>query len=272
MTLFLKNLNKDILTKCSQSTTPHPRKIPGNEIKLLGNKYHTDDWTNLSPNIIAKIGSNLHLEHHHPLSFVRQRIVDYFYKSYYNRIGNPLFSVFDNLSPVVTTVQNFDSLLVPPNHISRQKSDCYYVNQDTMLRAHTTAHQVELISMGLDNFLMVGDVYRRDEIDATHYPVFHQLDGVRLCTRQEVFQNTQNSNELHIFEPRGNESPEKQACHSLEAVKIMEHDLKTALSGLAKSLFGPGEFDKKFLKSFKIFRGVLQTPSTFGNIFCRRNN
>ena len=33
----------------------------------------------------------------------------------------------------------------------------------------------ELISMGLDNFLVVGDVYRRDAIDASHYPAFHQV-------------------------------------------------------------------------------------------------
>lgn len=40
--------------------------------------------------------------------------------------------------------------------------------------------------MGFDNFLVIGDVYRRDEIDASHYPVFHQLEGVRLCTTKEV--------------------------------------------------------------------------------------
>merc|ERR1712025_498037 len=49
-----------------------------------------------------------------------------------------------------------------------------------MLRAHTSAHQSDLIKMGLDNFLVVGDVYRRDTIDATHYPVFHQMEGVRI--------------------------------------------------------------------------------------------
>ena len=40
--------------------------------------------------------------------------------------------------------------------------------------------------MGLDNFLVVGDVYRRDEIDATHYPVFHQVEGVRLVNENEI--------------------------------------------------------------------------------------
>ena len=55
-----------------------------------------------------------------------------------------------------------------------------------MLRAHTSAHQRELVRSGLDRFLLAGDVYRRDEIDATHYPVFHQMEGVRLFTNHEV--------------------------------------------------------------------------------------
>ncbi len=93
---------------------------------------------------------------------------------------SPLFSVHDRLSPLVTVEQNYDSLLVPVDHPSRRKSDAYYVNSDYMLRAHTSAHQVELIRMGLDNFLVVGDVYRRDEINSSHYPAFHQLEGVRL--------------------------------------------------------------------------------------------
>ena len=48
------------------------------------------------------------------------------------------------------------------------------------------AHQRELVRSGLDRFLLAGDVYRRDEIDATHYPVFHQMEGVRLFTNHEV--------------------------------------------------------------------------------------
>jgi len=40
--------------------------------------------------------------------------------------------------------------------------------------------------MGFNTFLVVGDVYRRDEIDASHYPAFHQMEGVRLFTETEV--------------------------------------------------------------------------------------
>lgn len=148
-------------------------------IELNNNKYESDDYTNLTPKILSYVGRNVHLQKNHPLSIVRQRITNYFYGEYTSPKGTPLFSVHDRLSPIVTTRQNFDSLLIPENHPSRAKSDCYYVNREYLLRAHCTAHQVELLRSGLDNFLVIGDVYRRDEIDSTHFPVFHQVRASR---------------------------------------------------------------------------------------------
>ena len=55
-----------------------------------------------------------------------------------------------------------------------------------MLRAHMTCHDSDMIKSGLDAFLTTGDVYRRDTIDRTHYPVFHQMDGVRLFSPWEL--------------------------------------------------------------------------------------
>ncbi|CAG9570763.1 unnamed protein product [Danaus chrysippus] len=207
--------------------------------------YPTDDYTNVTPKIISYLNRNLHLKKDNPLSLVRQRIVNYFYKSFTNR-GNPSFSVYDNLPPVVTTKQNFDDLLIPEDHPSRTKSDCYYVNRSVLLRAHMTAHQTELLRSGLDNFLMIGDVYRRDEIDSTHFPVFHQVDAVRSQLREQLFENHP---DLNIFEPiydpnnpnaftNSISDPAKQSCHTLEASKMMETQLKNHLIGLVKVLFG----------------------------------
>lgn len=154
---------------------------------ILNIRYTQDDYTNVTPKILSYVGENLHTKKHHPLSLVRQRIVNYFYNYFPNNRGNPLFSVFDNISPVVSVKQNFDSLLIPEDHVSRSKSDCYYINREYLLRAHTTCHQSELIKSGLDNFVVVGDVYRRDEIDRTHYPIFHQVDAVRLKSRNQLF-------------------------------------------------------------------------------------
>ncbi len=155
-------------------------------LNILGEMYMIDKCTNVSPRVLNKIGKNLHCQKFHPLNLIQLRIKNYFYKNFLNRYGNPMFAVFDNMCPVVTLHQNFDSLLVPKDHISRSPSDSYYVNSSHLLRAHTSAHQEELIKMGFDTFLVAGDVYRRDEIDATHYPVFHQMEGVRLFSEHQV--------------------------------------------------------------------------------------
>ena len=173
---------KQFIVRCSSTSPVHKAKT----VAVLGENYFADSWTNVTPRIISKLGQKLHNQKYHPLNHIRQRIQNYFYASFVNRRGNPLFAVFDNMNPVVSVHQNFDSLLVPEDHISRSKSDTYYINQNQLLRAHTSAHQEELIRMGFDNFLCVGDVYRRDAIDATHYPVFHQMEGVRLFTETEV--------------------------------------------------------------------------------------
>ena len=155
-------------------------------IKINDCAYAADEWTNVTPKIQAMIGKNLHNQKYHPVNHIKRRIENFFYKRFINRVGNPLYTVVDNLSPVVTTYQNFDSLLVPADHVSRSVSDSYYINRTHLLRAHTSAHQEELMKSGLDKFLVVGDVYRRDTIDRSHYPVFHQMEGVCLFTRDEV--------------------------------------------------------------------------------------
>ncbi|GFS65034.1 phenylalanine--tRNA ligase, mitochondrial [Trichonephila inaurata madagascariensis] len=206
-------------------------------ISICGKKYIRDEYTNVTPHILSFLSRNLHCIKNHPLHLVKQRIIRYMYGSFLNRYGNPLFSVYDDLPNIVTTEQNFDSLLVSKSHPSRNKSDSYYINSDVLLRTHTSAHQKELVKSGLDHFLVIGDVYRRDEIDAKHYPVFHQCEAVRLLSPHELFSQIPSGEDLKAFEKDVRNS-EKQACHTLDAVKLMEKDLKDCLIGLVKRLFG----------------------------------
>nr|XP_057915936.1 phenylalanine--tRNA ligase, mitochondrial-like isoform X1 [Doryrhamphus excisus]XP_057915937.1 phenylalanine--tRNA ligase, mitochondrial-like isoform X1 [Doryrhamphus excisus]XP_057915938.1 phenylalanine--tRNA ligase, mitochondrial-like isoform X1 [Doryrhamphus excisus]XP_057915939.1 phenylalanine--tRNA ligase, mitochondrial-like isoform X1 [Doryrhamphus excisus]XP_057915940.1 phenylalanine--tRNA ligase, mitochondrial-like isoform X1 [Doryrhamphus excisus]XP_057915941.1 phenylalanine--tRNA len=222
---------------CTESPALRP-EIGQATVDVLGHSYPCDDFTNITPKILAKVGRNLHNQSHHPLWLIKERIKAHFYSAYIGRWGNPLFSVHDNLSPVVTVEQNFDSLLIPPDHPSRKRGDNYYLNRATMLRAHTSAHQRELVRSGLDAFLLAGDVYRRDEIDASHYPVFHQMEGVRLFSNHELFSKVQNGEDLQMFEASGRRTPQKQETHSLEAVKLVEFDLKHTLTRLIAHLFG----------------------------------
>ncbi|EMP36681.1 Phenylalanyl-tRNA synthetase [Chelonia mydas] len=168
-------------------TSSFAAKTPtSSTVELLGKVYPRDDYSNVTGKILSKVGKNLHNQRYHPLWLIKERIKDHFYKQYIGRFGTPLFSVYDDLSPVVTVEQNFDRLLIPQDHPSRRKGENYYMNHTHMLRAHTSAHQWDLMHSGLDAFLVVGDVYRRDTIDSSHYPIFHQMEGVRLFSNHEV--------------------------------------------------------------------------------------
>ncbi|CCI46962.1 unnamed protein product [Albugo candida] len=105
-------------------------------------------------------------------------------------------------------------MLIPKDHISRRSTDSYYLNADTVLRTHMSAHDIELIQRGDRAFLATGDVYRRDAIDACHYPVFHQMDAVR-------------------FDPNLVHKATRE-----EKVDIVKNDLKQTLEGMIAALFG----------------------------------
>ena len=119
-------------------------KFPSFQIEVLGKEYNGDHMTNITPHLLSHIGRDLHLQPNHPLRHVAHRVTQYMYAQYLSLRGNPLFSVHNQLHPVVTTHQNFDSLLIPKDHVSRKKSDNFYVNENHLLRAHTSAHQVRL--------------------------------------------------------------------------------------------------------------------------------
>lgn len=148
VSLVRPSLSAPALVDCDRrrllSTRPDVSATGANlrTMQVANKTYDTDAWTNVTPKISSYIGRNIYMQRNHPISIVRQQIVNYFYRAFVNGKGNPLFSVFDGLHPVVGVQQNFDQLLIPADHVSRAKSDCYYVNQHQLLRAHTTAHQV----------------------------------------------------------------------------------------------------------------------------------
>ena len=208
-------------------------------LEVLGQSYDTDEMTSVTPTILSRVPRKLHLQPQHPVSIIKDRIVHHFHKTYTNRTGNALFTSIENVSPVVTVEQNFESLLIPPGHPARSKIDNYYLNSMHMLRSHTSAHEREFMRMGFDRYLLTGDVYRRDEIDSSHYPVFHQMEGVRLFTEEELFASARNDG-LKLFNAPSDmkETPDNQAEHTIDAAKVMEITLKNCLTKLVQYLFG----------------------------------
>jgi phenylalanyl-tRNA synthetase alpha chain len=75
---------------------------------------------------------------------------------------------------------NFDELNLPLDHPSRDEGDTFYINPDVLLRTQTSPVQIRAMKAGAPPIKIIapGTVYRRDEIDATHSPMFHQLEGL----------------------------------------------------------------------------------------------
>lgn len=89
----------------------------------------SDPANNVSENIYSKIGAKLHLTPGHPLNIIKAAIYDYF-----DTVHKDSFQKFDDLPPIVSAKANFDSVLVPADHVSRSSNDTYYINSDTVLR------------------------------------------------------------------------------------------------------------------------------------------
>ncbi|MFH4983709.1 hypothetical protein AB6A40_010418 [Gnathostoma spinigerum] len=95
------------------------------------------------------------------------------------------------------------------------------------------------VFLGLDNFIVIGDVYRRDEINRTHYPAFHQLECVQLFTANELFGTSVNTPSL--FEENGKRDEVKQEWHTLNATNFITIQLKECP---IFSLYSAGATDK----------------------------
>ena len=102
-----------------------------------------------------------------------------------NQTLEELESIFQNMGfdvvegPEIDTVKNvFDDLNSPADHPARSTSDTFYITDDTLLRPHTSSMQIRVMNEGKLPIKMVsaGRVFRNDEVDATHSPMFHQLE------------------------------------------------------------------------------------------------
>ena len=118
-------------------------------------------------------GKSVSIGHRHPMNTALEEIKDIF-------IGMG-FTILDG--PEVELAElNFDRLNAEEGHPSRDWSDTFYFDEDSrvMLRSQTSPMQVRAMdSMELPiRILAPGRVYRKDEVDATHSPMFHQVEGM----------------------------------------------------------------------------------------------
>jgi phenylalanyl-tRNA synthetase alpha chain len=107
----------------------------------------------------------------HLITQLRRRIEDIF-------VGMG-YEVYDGRE-VETVWHNFDALNQPEAHPSRDPQDTFYIDERTVLRTHTSPSQIRAMMEKEPPVYLVslGRTYRRDALDATHTPVFHQVEAL----------------------------------------------------------------------------------------------
>ena len=107
----------------------------------------------------------------HPLNTVLNDMIDIFQSMGFDVVDGP---------EVETDHYNFECLNVPADHPARDMQDTFYLAENLLLRTQTSAAQIRTMETRKPPIRVIcpGRVFRADEVDATHSPVFHQIEGL----------------------------------------------------------------------------------------------
>ncbi len=116
-------------------------------------------------------GKKLAMGHSHPNTITLEEVEDIFVGMGYEVVEGP---------EVEYDYYNFEALNIPDNHPAKDEQDTFYITKDILLRSQTSSVQVHEMEKGKLPIRMIapGRVFRSDEVDATHSPTFHQIEGL----------------------------------------------------------------------------------------------
>ncbi len=112
-----------------------------------------------------------HVGHRHPNTIALEEVERIFVGMGYEVVEGP---------EVERDYYNFEALNIPADHPAKDEQDTFYINGDILLRTQTSSTQVHEMEKGKLPIRMIapGRVFRADEVDATHSPSFHQIEGL----------------------------------------------------------------------------------------------
>ena len=113
----------------------------------------------------------VNLGHRHPNTIALEEVERIFTGMGYEVVEGP---------EVEYDYYNFEALNIPANHPAKDEQDTFYITKDILLRTQTSGVQVHEMEKGRLPIRMIapGRVFRADEVDATHSPSFHQIEGM----------------------------------------------------------------------------------------------
>ena len=109
--------------------------------------------------------------HRHPNTIAREEVERIFIGMGYEVVEGP---------EIEYDLYNFEKLNIPANHPAKDEQDTFYINKDIVLRTQTSPVQARIMEQGKLPIRVIapGRVFRSDEVDATHSPSFHQIEGL----------------------------------------------------------------------------------------------
>ncbi len=109
--------------------------------------------------------------HRHPLNLVLDEIKEIFLGMGFDVVSGP---------EVEHDYYNFEALNMPPDHPARDTQDTFYITDKVLLRTQTSPVQIRTMEQRKPPIRIIapGRVYRSDAVDATHSPIFHQIEGL----------------------------------------------------------------------------------------------
>ncbi len=135
------------------------------QAKALEEKLKAEKLDVTMPGAAAPVG------HIHPLTRVQRELEDIFIGMGFSIVEGP---------EVELDYYNFQALNIPENHPARDTQDTFYIGENVLLRSQTSPVQVRTMEHQKPPIRIIspGRVYRSDALDATHSPLFHQLEGL----------------------------------------------------------------------------------------------
>lgn len=118
-------------------------------------------------------GKRINMGYKHPLSIVLDELKEIFMGMGYSIADGP---------EVELDYYNFEALNLPKDHPARDTQDTFYISDNVLLRTQTSPVQVRVMEKQKPPIRIIapGRVYRSDEVDANHSPLFHQIEGLAI--------------------------------------------------------------------------------------------
>lgn len=120
---------------------------------------------------VTLLGQRIPEGHRHPNTKTLEEVENIFVGMGYEVVEGP---------EIERDYYNFEALNIPADHPAKDEQDTFYITQDILLRTQTSSVQVHEMEKGKLPIRMIapGRVFRSDEVDATHSPTFHQIEGL----------------------------------------------------------------------------------------------